>query len=261
MPLPFFQKDLPVFEKLRKGDFSLARSLLKQGEADYIENKLGVSLSNLAPFLGLSEESDTIPVIKRGENVPTFITPYEFESHFGVVYRAKPRFASYRILEATMKKTARHLKYPPINALNDWTKALIEQQMQKSSIKGAIKYIGRELGYGVFAIEDIPQYTYLGQYAGVVRRRQASKDQFNNYIFGYTATDSSTRYVIDAHAIGNTTRFINHSHTPNIISRWITVNGITQIVFIAKRRITRGEQFTYDYGPDYWRTRRAPKEL
>lgn len=262
MILSIFKQDLPVFEALRKGIPAEALSLYLSGEASYYENRYGISLATIMPFLGLIKETESIPVIRKGETVQSFLTPLEFEKHFNVIFRSKPRFERYTDLEAAIKLSDKLLKKRYLERFNDWTKALIEKQVRLSRLtQAAIKFIDKELGYGVFATSDIPQYTFVGEYSGIIRRRTARKDQFNNYIFGYTAASNATRYVIDAKHEGNLTRFINHSFEPNLISRWITIDGITRIVFVTKRGIKKGEQLSYDYGNDYWRTRREPKLL
>jgi SET domain-containing protein len=117
------------------------------------------------------------------------------------------------------------------------------------------------VGFGVFATQSIPYLTYIGEYAGELRARKRKTDRSNNYIFGYMVGFFGTPWIIDASKKGNFTRFINHSFHPNVNSRGVIVDGLYHIIFFANRRIEKGEQLTYDYGPTYWNKRSYPQEF
>ena len=121
-----------------------------------------------------------------------------------------------------------------------------------------IRWINRYLGYGIFAAKPIPANTFIGEYTGVVKRRDNRKNRFNDYVFSYDLCGKATRWCIDAKERGNFTRFLNHSDTPNLTSRWVIKDGITHIIFFSNRFIPEHTQMTYCYGPWYWRSRSAP---
>jgi SET domain-containing protein len=57
---------------------------------------------------------------------------------------------------------------------------------------------------------------------------------------------------VDALQEGNVTRFINHSNVPNLEPRCFVERGLLHQVFMARQKISKGTQLTFDYGNDYW---------
>ncbi len=115
-----------------------------------------------------------------------------------------------------------------------------------------IRWIDELKGYGLFAQEVIPEMICVGEYVGIVKKRDRKKDNDNSYIFEYAIDTLDTGYVIDAEKQGNHTRFINHSDDPNLLSRWLLIDGLPRIIFFTKRQILPNEELTVDYGPHYW---------
>jgi hypothetical protein len=64
--------------------------------------------------------------------------------------------------------------------------------------------------------------------------------------------------VIDA-TQGNFTRFINHSNRPNLKPFYAFFDGLYHMILISIKDISKGEQFSYDYGPKYWYIRSPPE--
>lgn len=242
----------------KNGDASL---LLESPPGKILYN--GLTTKQIVEGLYLKKpQAHTIPVYTRTEGKLTFLSPEEFEDIFHVAFCPALRFASYEVMGAIAKRTMKAKQKQETTQMNKWTQAMFLRQYQKGSTPlGAIKWIGHDVGYGVFAYKDIPRYTYIGMYTGHVRRRSARKDQFNNYVFRYVCGIKNSPYVIDAKEMGDFTRFINHSHVPNLTSRWMMVDGITQVIFFTNQFIKRGTQLTYDYGEYYWRSRPLPKRL
>lgn len=126
----------------------------------------------------------------------------------------------------------------------------------------SIRWIGRKVGYGVFAEEQIPAESYVGEYTGIVRENiKIYFAPLNNYCYEYPIPDSIGRsHVIDA-TQGNFTRFINHSYQPNLQPLYAFVDGFYHLILISLRDIEKGEQLSYEYGPSYWYIRSAPQKL
>ena len=164
--------------------------------------------------------------------------------------------------EKIKKSTNRLLRWGPMRKLNRFTSDLLmEDFILQNQSEVEIKYIDSLIGYGVFSNQVIPALKFVGEYVGIVRRRDRKKDRDDDYIFRYIRTGLFQPLVVDAEECGNFTRFINHSLTPNLSSRWIVHEGIYHIVFMTNRLVKKGEQLTYNYGPGYWSQRANPLEL
>lgn len=119
-----------------------------------------------------------------------------------------------------------------------------------------IAKVSDQVGYGVYALEDIPPGRWLGEYTGLARACK-DNDCTNAYVFNYVHGA-----VIDASKRGNFSRFINHSEqSPNARYMRLLVDGTVHVILLAQETIARDKQILFDYGPDYWSTRHTPLEL
>jgi len=257
----FFKKSHPALTAFGKGDTAPLLAAASQNE-DWRSNG-GLSPSQLVKYLLKSDSRQMdIPVYTRGEGRLRFLSEMEFEKIFGIQHTPQLIFNSVQTLDDIAKRTRKQSFSEEARLKNKWTRALLLRQREKNELApGAIKWVDNEVGYGVFAYKDLPEYTYIGEYTGLVRKRAPRKDQFNNYVFRYVTGIKDAPYVIDARESGNFTRFINHSDHPNLTSRWIIVDGITHIIFFTNAFMKRGTQMTYDYGENYWKSRRFPRLL
>jgi SET domain-containing protein len=103
-------------------------------------------------------------------------------------------------------------------------------------------------GWGVYAGQSIEEDTRIVEYKGELvsqaegwRRERRYLPRKRIWIFNI-----NERWVRDAGVGGNIARYINHACRPNchtdIIGRTIWI--------LASRRITKGEELTYDYNTD-----------
>jgi Proteins containing SET domain len=150
-----------------------------------------------------------------------------------------------------------------ISSLTKWLGQLHKQQLRAPTIPPvAICWIDALVGYGVFAREFIPAWSYIGEYTGILRRRQALWLDENDYCFRYPVPRHSFRYfTIDSGKLGNITRFINHSDNPNLEAVGAFENGIFHIIIRAIKDIFPGEELCYHYGPLYWKHRKKREEF
>lgn len=126
----------------------------------------------------------------------------------------------------------------------------------------AICWINSYIGYGVFARERIPAWTYIGEYTGILRYRQAIWLDENDYCFRYPLSPGFWKYfTIDSGLQGNFTRFINHSDQPNVEAIGVFQDGLFHIVIRTMQTIEAGEELCYHYGPLYWKHRRKRAEF
>lgn len=126
----------------------------------------------------------------------------------------------------------------------------------------SIHLINEEVGYGLFAEEEIAEGSFVGEYTGTVRENDRRHfEPLNNYCYEYPIPDDIGRsYVIDA-THGNLTRLINHSSNPNLKPCYAFIDGFYHCIFIAIKPIAKGSQLFYDYGKSYWNIRSAPEEI
>ncbi|XP_075514162.1 histone-lysine N-methyltransferase ASHH2-like isoform X2 [Primulina tabacum] len=106
-------------------------------------------------------------------------------------------------------------------------------------------------GYGLQALDDIPEGQFLIEYVGEVldvhafqarQRQYASKGHKHFYFMTLNGSE-----VIDACAKGNLGRFINHSCDPNCRTEKWMVNGEVCVGLFAVKDIQKGEEVTFDY--------------
>lgn len=112
------------------------------------------------------------------------------------------------------------------------------------------------LGLGLFAGEDIPEETLVGEYTGLVKKRTLFVSARRDYVGEYTIPGYPVRYIIDAEYYGSLLRYVNHADNPNVYSISVIIDDILRIFFVAKRPLQAGEQLFLDYGPHYWKWRK-----
>lgn len=113
-----------------------------------------------------------------------------------------------------------------------------------------IRFINKEVGYGVFAKQYIPPYSLLNHYAGVLKPDKAiSEDNDSTFMFA-----NFPDFSIDAAHVGNWCRFMNHSETAGNVTAWEHYSKWgPRILFTAgSKGIRKGAQLLYSYGDSYW---------
>ncbi len=240
----------------------------KACEGDYKKvNHYGLTPVELAILLGRHEVKQKesfsgLEIYLTKEKRFELFDKDQILKHFKFQYSDHLTFKNPRFLKWTTRKCHKVLKDISNKWKNHWTVCMHEKEhIAHKHPKVFVKWIDPIVGYGLFAKEDIAQYSYVGSYTGVVKRRQSKKDLSNDYIFGYVCGPLETPFVIDAQYQGNFTRFINHNDSPNLNSTWMISKGICHIILYATQFIPKGSQLTYDYGPYYWKKRSSPLEL
>ena len=101
-------------------------------------------------------------------------------------------------------------------------------------------------GLGLFATKPIKRAAYIATYRGPrISTAEADRRERRGakYMF-----ELNSRWTIDGSPRWNVARYLNHSCRPN--AKPVLRKG--RIVFVALRRIPRGEEITYDYGKEYF---------
>jgi hypothetical protein len=106
--------------------------------------------------------------------------------------------------------------------------------------------VGRSTtGLGLFATERLRPGEFIAEYIGERITNTEADRRWSKYLF-----ETSDRYTIDGATRDNVARYINHSCKPNARSE--IVRG--RVYIHAKTRIEPGEEITYHYGRNYFRS-------
>ncbi|XP_025084476.1 histone-lysine N-methyltransferase 2C-like isoform X2 [Pomacea canaliculata] len=117
-------------------------------------------------------------------------------------------------------------------------------------------YLGRShiQGLGLFAARDLEKHTMVIEYIGdlirneTANRRETEYENQNRGVYMFRI-DNDT--VIDATMAGGPARYINHSCNPNCAAEVVHFEKESKIIIITSRRISKGEELTYDYKFDF----------
>jgi SET domain-containing protein len=107
-------------------------------------------------------------------------------------------------------------------------------------------------GLGLYTKIPIKKGVYIIEYTG----ERISSDEANRrggqYLF-----ELNDNWTIDGKGRENKARYINHSCIPNCEAE--LSSNETRVFIRAKRNIAAGEELTYNYGKDFWKTYIASK--
>ncbi|KAG5843052.1 hypothetical protein ANANG_G00184400 [Anguilla anguilla] len=129
-------------------------------------------------------------------------------------------------------------------------------------VQAGIKYVRLQLyrtekmGWGVRALQDIPQGSFICEYVGeLISDAEADVREDDSYLFDLDNKDGEV-YCIDARYYGNISRFINHLCDPNIIPVRVFMLHqdlrFPRIAFFSSRDILMGQELGFDYGDRFW---------
>ncbi len=103
--------------------------------------------------------------------------------------------------------------------------------------------VGRSsAGLGLFAGEDIPRGAFVIEYFGALLANEASEKKGGKYLFYI-----NRHFTIDGSSRNNLARYLNHACKPN---GYAEQDG-KRIFIYSRRRISKGEELTYNYGRAY----------
>lgn len=176
----------------------------------------------------------------------------------GLIYLEKPR-VEYSPHDSVNRNRSTYYRLHQKtfdNSLKRYARALREAVIAPTELR----FVSPDVGFGLFAADDLPRGAWIGEYTGVIRKAIPARE--HNKIDGRYLTDyaftyprplpDGTKLEIDAMLEGNPLRFANHSFKPNASvdhllfeNRWVTF-------FRARRPIAAGEEICIDYGTEYW---------
>lgn len=196
-------------------------------------------------------------VIPKGERYPRYFSEEELSVLCNFTYENSLEEGNF----VDELRGLTQLLQSSLSPQEHWMGVLALSMLQaKPSPLLVLSWLNDQLGYGVFAGEEIVPGTIVGFYAGEVIKNGARAP--NNYLFGYRTSECLTDFTIDAEKKGNITRFINHAHIPNIVVIPVMIGGLLHWFFSVFRKIEKGEQLTIHYGKSYWSARQiTPSSL
>lgn len=226
-------------------------------------NKRNQSIEKIQAAKSQTDASSSVDDESKGQghafkelNQKVFTTRAERKKlfkHLGIEYLDYTVIDYAPLLNMDMKSTDRYLKNPSTNDL--LTRMYGQDIANRKLVDMSVRWLGKDVGYGIFAEQDIAKDELIGIYTGVVmdRVKIGSKD----YAWAYPATTTrGTRISLDAKYEGNELRFINHSYNPNSVVRFIIgIDGLWHVCYVASKEIKKGQQILVSYGKKYWQSR------
>lgn len=198
-----------------------------------------------------------IKFAKQGTDEIIEYSPENFIEAAGHQYLPELEFIDDETLEIVKKQCSHGLEIGFIDEESQWLGTLHAKQIRSHYVADvSIQWIDETLGYGLFAEKDIKAWEYIGEYTGVVRKRNLIFRNVNDYCFSYpTSVLNFRKNTIDAQDKGNELRYANHSDFPNSESTAVLCDGVLHIIIRAIKDIPSGTQITYDYTDLYWQSR------
>jgi uncharacterized protein len=105
-------------------------------------------------------------------------------------------------------------------------------------------------GLGLFAADFFKKGEFVIEYVGERLEGEKANDRYNKYLF-----EINPKLTIDGSGRKNIARYINHSCWPNCEVRIYA----ERVRIWTIRKIKPGEQFSYDYGEEYFDEYIKPK--
>jgi len=99
------------------------------------------------------------------------------------------------------------------------------------------------IGLGLFAARPYSRGDFVIEYTGTLLPNDEADRRGGRYLFKV-----NSRWTVDGKGRENLSRYINHSCSPNCIAY---TRG-TRIRIYARKRITPGDELSYDYGKEYF---------
>lgn len=258
-------REPPLHQAILNDDEATIQSVASDPHLLHRRNALGFTPLELASFLGKENcvqilggcHPLKIGIIKKGSSVREYLSETEFMSFFGVKYRRHLTFADYAFFQQVLKNCPWTLQSSVLGADNRALSLQYQLELASGAVADVtIQWIDDILGYGLFANQDFPTGTYIGEFTGRLRRLYRARSDANSYCFHYPTRFWSWNYMtVDALLEGNETRFINHNDTPNLEPLCASDRGLNHIIFVTSKLVQAGEQLTYNYGKDFWRNR------
>eukprot|EP00906_Rhabdomonas_costata_P012952 RCo018612 len=114
-----------------------------------------------------------------------------------------------------------------------------------------IRWIGKTVGWGLFAAEDILLFEFIGLYTGelcFLDELPSTARGDNGYL--YVFPKKTKGLVVNSQLYGNHTRFINHSTAHNVFCINVSINKVPYMAILSSS-CPCGGQILWNYGEGY----------
>ncbi|CAL1287615.1 unnamed protein product [Larinioides sclopetarius] len=154
------------------------------------------------------------------------------------------RAISYHSPFASMESSSPYIKQFVHSKSSQYRKMKIEWRNNVYLARSRIQ------GLGLYAARDLEKHTMVIEYIGqlirneISERNEAVYDAQNRGVYMFRLDEN---HVIDATLSGGLARYINHSCNPNCVAEVVQIDRVNKILIITNRRISRGEELSYDY--------------
>jgi len=193
----------------------------------------------------------------RGKEMQEY-SPEEFERVTGVGYTGELVFAGERTYQDVSKDCAAAMRIGRITPEMKWLGAYHAVKLRNQWVANvSIRWIDEAIGHGLFAEQEIEEGELIGEYTGIVRRRNVLIGRNRNeYCFSYPTSDFSfKKHMIDAKPNSNELRYINDSDDPNCEGLCVWLDDLLRVIIRSIQRIPKGDQITYNYSLNFWKSR------
>lgn len=256
----------PLHLAVINDDFAAMSLLRNNPELMARKNWQGFSALELAKLLGkdraVRELAPKIPkpilVQAKGQSDIAYCNRAQFEELFGVHYLETLTCSNIDMLEEVCANVPWLLAHTVAGQEHRSLGSQLRHKLFDGYLAETfVKWIDEEIGYGLFAKEPLSKESFIGQYSGIVRKIGRFSPLLNGYCMHLpTRFCSFQYYLLDAEQAGNETRFANHSDQPNMRPLCLIDRSLMHIGLFAKRDIQAGEELTFNYGRDYWKSRK-----
>lgn len=241
----------------------LVQLLFEDPQLKIKRNSYGLTPLEVAKFLEYKRCAEILssPPLSTFLEQPNVTFPSK-EPFVDCEFAPHPVFESRETFEEILSITQKAKEEDVIPQERIWMGIYFDKEMQGGYHPPvSIRYVEKEVGFGVFADQRIPSCAFVGEYTGIVREKGKKPFSDDDYSVRYTTWDlGKKKYILDGRKKGNFTRFINHSETPNLCLQSVYWRGIPRMIFVALKEIGQDQQLTFDYGTFFWKEcKKAPK--
>ncbi len=204
------------------------------------------------------KEADHFPVVPEQEKFTTREAILKLFKDLGITYCGKTLIGYEQALDFNAKESE---KYKNNKSFYDQLSDMYADDVSLETLAPIyLRWLGTQVGYGVFAQQAIKEGQFIGIYGGVVQNKETVKNK--DYAWAYPTNTINDEPVdgihlsLDARFAGNEMRFVNDGINPNCIVRYVIGHdNYWHVCYVALQNIAQDEQLLVSYGKAYWDTR------